>query len=342
MSEDGLKPFLKILATGRALTVEETEAAFEVIMNGQASDAQIGGTLMAMRARGEAVSEIVGAAKIMRAKALKVMAPDNAIDCCGTGGDGSGSYNVSTAVALIVAACGVPVAKHGNRAASSRSGAADVLDRLGVNLEMPTEALEKALAEIGFAFLMAPRHHAAMRHVMPVRQQLGTRTLFNLLGPLSNPAGAKRQLMGVFAAELTAPIAEALAGLNCECAWVVHGDGGLDELSLSGASQVSELKDGKVRTYSILPEDAGVNRASLDEIKGGDPEHNAEALKVLLKGQKSAYRDIAVLNSAAALIVAGKASSLSEGGETAQAAIDSGAADNVLDRYIALAQAYRP
>ncbi|HIP78658.1 MAG TPA: anthranilate phosphoribosyltransferase, partial [Kiloniellaceae bacterium] len=264
------KDFIAKAAAGQSLSRGEAEAAFDIMMSGDATPAQMGGFLMALRVRGETVEEITGAATVMRAKMTTIERPEGAIDICGTGGDGSGTYNISTASQFVVAACGVPVAKHGNRAASSKSGASDVLEALGVNIEADFRLVERALAEVGTCFLMAQRHHSAMRHVGPSRAELGTRTLFNLLGPLSNPAKVRRQLIGVFAPEWIVPLAEVLRDLGHERAWVVHGAGGLDEVSTLGPTQVAELKDGTVSTFEVTPADAGLPTVTLDQIVGGD------------------------------------------------------------------------
>jgi anthranilate phosphoribosyltransferase len=288
---------------------------------------------MALRVRGETVAEITGAARTMRAKALAIEAPEGAIDTVGTGGDGAGTFNISTAAALVVAGCGVPVAKHGNRNFSSKSGSADILAALGVNIDAAPELMRRAMFEVGIGFLMAPRYHGATRHVGPTRVELGTRTIFNLLGPLSNPAGAKRQLVGVFAPEWVTPVAEVLGKLGSERAWVVHGDG-LDELTTTGPTLVAELKDGRVSRFEVTPEEAGLPRARLEDLKGGDPASNAARLTVLLDGRRGALRDIVLLNSAAALIVAGRVRDLRQGVDRAAEAIDTGAALRVLERLI--------
>lgn len=303
-------------------------------MSGEATPSQIGAFLMALRVRGETVEEITGAARTMRAKAARINAPADAVDTCGTGGDASGTYNISTCAAIVVAACGVPVAKHGNRAASSKSGSADVLAALGVNLDAPHEVVEQAIREAGIGFMMAPRHHSAMRHVMPTRTELGTRTLFNLLGPLSNPANARFQVLGVFAHAWVAPIAQVLGRLGTKRAWVVHGSDGLDEITTTGATYVAELRDGKVSTFEVTPEEAGLPRASMGDLKGGDAEVNAAAIRDVLSGTKNAYRDIVLINAGAALVVAGKAPSLKAGVETAAQAIDSGKARDTLEHMI--------
>ena len=278
MSDD-LKPLLAKVADGASLTVDEAETAFTIIMSGQATEAQIGAFLMALRVRGETVDEITGAVRTMRAKALAVKAPEGAIDVVGTGGDGSGTYNISTAAAIVVAGSGVPVAKHGNKALSSKSGAADVLTALGVNIDADLSLVERAIAEAGIGFLMAPRHHSAMKYVGPARVEMGTRTIFNLLGPLSNPAGVKRQFTGVFARQWIEPLARVLGNLGCERAWVVHGSDGLDELTTTGPSFVAELRDGAVSTFEVTPEDTGLPKAAPEDLKGGDPDGNAQARK---------------------------------------------------------------
>ncbi|MEQ9606370.1 MAG: anthranilate phosphoribosyltransferase [Kiloniellaceae bacterium] len=337
-----LKGLIGKVAQGATLSRAEAEQAFDIMMSGDATPAQMGGFLMALRVRGETVEEITGAATVMRAKMTTIKGPAGAIDICGTGGDSTGSYNISTASQFVVAACGVPVAKHGNRAASSKSGASDVLEALGVNIEADFALVEKALAEAGTCFLMAQRHHSAMRHVGPARVELGTRTIFNLLGPLSNPARVKRQLIGVFAPEWIEPLALVLRDLGHERAWVVHGAGGMDEVSTLGPTKVAELKDGKVTTFEVTPADAGLPTAKLADIVGGDREHNAAALRALLEGQHSAYRDIVLLGCAAALIVAGKVVDLNAGAALSAEAIDSGRALKVLERLVAISNAKVP
>jgi anthranilate phosphoribosyltransferase len=329
-----LKPLLAHVAAGRSLSEAEAEAAFEIIMSGNATAAQIGAFLMALRVRGETVEEIAGAARIMRAKALGVDAPPGTIDTCGTGGDASGSFNISTATALVVAGCGVPVAKHGNRALSSKSGSADVLRALGVNIDVDFAVVRQCLWEIGIGFLMAPRHHSATRHVAPARIELGTRTIFNLLGPLSSPAKAPRQLVGVFAPEWVRPMAEVLGRLGLERAWVVHGSG-LDELTTAGVTTVAALYGGKVETFEVVAGDVGLPPARLEDLRGGEPQYNARLMRDLLAGAGGPLRDIVLLNSAAALLVAGRASELADGIELAARSLDSGAARQVLDDLIA-------
>lgn len=325
MSE-AFKPLIAKVADRQTLSEAEARHAFDIMMSGEATPAQIGGFLMALRVRGETVEELTGAARVMRAKVLGIEAPPGTIDTCGTGGDATGTYNVSTGVAFALAACGVPVAKHGNRAVSSKSGAADVLTALGVNIDADMALVQKALWDCGITFLMAPRHHGAMRHVGPARVELGTRTIFNLLGPLSNPAGAKRQLMGIFSRDWIEPQARVLAQLGAEHAWVVHGSDGLDELTTTGPSHVAEVKNGKVTTFEVTPEDAGLPRARFADLVGGTPEHNANAMRAMLAGQQGPFRDIVLLNAAAALIVADKVTTLKEGVAMAAEAIDTGAA----------------
>jgi anthranilate phosphoribosyltransferase/anthranilate synthase/phosphoribosyltransferase len=326
----GLKPVLARLGRGETLSEAEAQAAFGVVMDGEATAAQIGGMLMAMRARGETVAELTGAVTAMRARMTIVEAPDDAMDVCGTGGDGAATLNISTANAFVVAACGVPVAKHGNRALSSRAGGADVLMALGVNIEPPLERLGAILREVGCVFLFAPRHHGALRHAGAVRAELGTRTIFNLTGPMANPARVTRQFVGVFDAMWTRPVAETLARLGTTSAWVFHGNG-LDELSLDGENQVVALKDGEFSEFTLTAADAGLNPAPHAAIKGGDAAENAAALLALLGGERGPYRDTILFNAAAALIVAGKSISLGEGVTMAASAIDSGRAMGVLE-----------
>lgn len=324
-----LKALLALVAQGRSLSESEAEAAFDIIMSGDATPSQMGAFLMALRVRGETVDEIAGAARAMRAKAVALDAPPGTIDTCGTGGDSSGSFNISTASALVVAGCGVPVAKHGNRALSSKSGSADVLTALGVNIEADLLLVRACLWEIGIGFLMAPRHHSATRHVAPTRVELGTRTIFNLLGPLSNPAHARRQLVGVFAPEWVRPMAEVLGRLGGERAWVVHGDG-LDELTTAGPTTVAALEGGRVETFEVVAQDAGLPAARLDDLRGGEPADNARLMHELLAGIGGPLRDVVLLNSGAALLIAGQAASLADGVELAARSIDSGAAGRIL------------
>lgn len=331
-----MKSLLAKVADGNTLDEGEAESAFGIIMSGEATPSQIGAFLMALRVRGETVAEITGAVRIMRAKALMVEAPEGAMDIVGTGGDSSGTFNISTAAAIVVAATGQPVAKHGNKALSSKSGAADVLSALGVNLEAPMDVIEKCMREAGIGFMMAPRHHSAMRHVGPTRVELGTRTIFNLLGPLSNPAGVKRQFTGVFARQWIEPLARVLGNLGCERAWVVHGCDGLDELTTTGATFVAELRDGAVSTFEVSPEDAGLPKASPEDLKGGDPEINAQAMKDMLGGAPGPFRDVVLYNAAASLMVADKADTLTQGVALAAAAIDGGKAVETLDKLVVI------
>ncbi|HWK15664.1 MAG TPA: anthranilate phosphoribosyltransferase [Rhizobiaceae bacterium] len=332
------KAHIAKVAAGKALDFEEAREAFDIMMSGEATPSQIGGFLMALRVRGETVEEISGAVATMRAKMLPVHAPADAVDIVGTGGDSSGSYNVSTAAAFIVAGVGVPVAKHGNRALSSRSGAADALAALGVNIEIGPDRIAQCVGEAGVGFMFAPAHHSAMRHVGPSRVELGTRTIFNLLGPLSNPAGVKRQLLGVYAPEWVEPLAHVLKDQGAEAAWIVHGSG-LDELTTTGVTKVAALADGEVKTFDVTPEEAGLPRARPADLVGGDAAHNAKALRALLDGEHGAYRDIAALNAAAALIVAGRARTLRDGVTLAMKSIDEGHARQALDQLIAVSNA---
>jgi len=325
-----LKPLIGIAAT-RPLTRAEAEAAFGALFEGQATPAQMGGFLMALRTRGETVDEYAAAAFVMRAKCDAVTAPPGAMDIVGTGGDGKGTLNISTATAFVVAGAGVVVAKHGNRNLSSRSGAADALTEMGLNVMIGPEVVERCLAEAGIGFMMAPMHHPAIRHVMPVRAELGTRTIFNILGPLTNPAGVRRQLTGAFSAALIRPMAETLMALGSEKAWLVHGADGTDEISICGATSVSALEGGAIRDFTLHPEDAGLAPHPFEAILGGTPAGNAAALRALLDGATGAYRDAVLLNAAAALIVADRAGSLAEGVALARESIDSGAASARLD-----------
>lgn len=322
------------VATGAPLSFDEAREAFAIMMSGDATPAQIGGFLIGLRVRGETVDEIHAGATVLRERMRRIRAPQNAIDTCGTGGDAAGTYNISTAAALVVAAAGVPVAKHGNRGLSSRSGSSDVLQALGVDIDAPFERIEQAIEEAGIGFMMAPRHHGAMRHVAGPRVELGTRTIFNLLGPLANPAGVRRQVMGVFAAEWIEPLARVLGMLGAERAWVVHGRDGLDELSISGPTAVAEWTGSEVRLFEVVPEDAGLARSRLEDLKGGDPTHNAEAIRAVLAGVKGPFRDAVLLAAAAALVVAGKVGDLREGAMLAAEAIDSGRAERVLEKLI--------
>jgi anthranilate phosphoribosyltransferase len=335
----GFPRFIAKVAEGQSLTADEAAEAFAIMMSGEASAAQMGAFLMGLRVRGETVEEITGAAQAMRAKATTVKAPEGAIDTCGTGGDAKGTYNISTCAAFLVAGAGVPVAKHGNKSVSSKSGSADVLAVLGVNLDVGPQIVSKAIEEAGVGFMFAPKHHSAMRHVGPVRAELGMRTIFNLLGPLANPAGAKHQVIGVFSRDWIVPLAEVLSNLGSSHVWVVHGSDGLDELTTTGPTFVAELKDGSVTTFEVTPGDAGLAQARPEDLSGGDAEENAKAIDAVLSGKPSAFRDIVVLNAAAALIVAGKAEGLLDGAKLAAEAIDSGAARKSLDDLVAITNA---
>ena len=324
MSE-ALKPLIAAAAE-RPLTRDEAEQAFTILFQGDATPSQIGGLLMALRTRGETVAEYAAAAAVMRARCHAVRAPEGAMDIVGTGGDGKGTLNISTATAFVVAGAGVPVAKHGNRNLSSRSGAADALGQLGINVMVGPDVVERALAEAGIGFMMAPMHHPAMKHVMPVRAELGTRTIFNILGPLTNPAGVRRQLTGAFSPRLIRPMAETLRALGSERAWLVHGGDGTDELSIAGPSAVAALQAGEVTEFEVHPEDAGLPVHPFEAILGGSPAENGAAFRALLDGAHGAYRDAVLLNAAAALLVAGRAASLTEGVAQARDSLDSGAA----------------
>ena len=336
---ESFKPLIAKVAAGATLTRTEAEAAFDSMLSGEVTPSQMGGFLMALRVRGETVDEITGAVAAMRAKMARVKAPSDAIDIVGTGGDGSGSYNVSTLASIITAACGVPVAKHGNRAISSRAGAADTLTALGVKVGLSPEGVERCLDEAGIGFMMAPAHHASMRHVGPTRVELGTRTLFNLLGPLCNPAGVKRQLVGVFSAAWLEPMAEVLRNFGSERVWVTHGLDGLDEITTTGPTKVVELKGGALHAFELTPEAAGLARAAPAALKGGDPAHNAKALIDVLDGAPGAFRDIGLITTGAALVVAGKVGSIKDGVVMGDAAIRSGAARRTLDRLITVSNA---
>ncbi|MEE2745280.1 MAG: anthranilate phosphoribosyltransferase [Pseudomonadota bacterium] len=334
MTMTDMKLFISKVASGKILDEVEAEQAFNIIMSGDATPSQIGGFLMALRVRGEAVSEITGAARALRAKALKIEAPEEAMDVVGTGGDGTGTYNISTGAAIVLAGCGVPVAKHGNRALSSKSGSADVLTSLGLNNEAPFELIKRSIWEVGLGFLMAPRHHSATRHVAGTRIELATRTIFNLLGPISNPCNVKKQLTGVYSRDWVEPIAHTLANLGCERAWVVHGSDGSDELTTTGISYVASLDQGNVEVFEVSPSDAGIEFAKPEQLKGGDSVFNAAAITDMLNGSLGPYRDIVIFNAAAALIVGGKATSLSQGTKIAAEAIDSGQAKSVLEKML--------
>jgi len=334
-SDPALQPVLARLVQGASLTEDEAESVFETVISGLATQAQMGALLTALAIRGESAAELTGLVRTLRRQSIKISGGEDALDCCGTGGDGHGTLNISTAVAFVAAACGVKVAKHGNRSASSRSGAADVLTALGLEGDASPASAERMLARHGLAFLFAPNHHPAMRAVAGLRRELGFRTLFNLAGPLANPAGARHQLVGVYHRRWVEPVADALRRLGSHTAWVVHGHDGLDELSISGPSEVAILADGHVECRMVTPEEAGLALSPLDAIRGGDPAANAAALRRLLEGETGAYRDIVLLNAAAALIVAGKATTLLEGAALAATAIDDGRARALLQRIAA-------
>ena len=326
-------------AVDRPLSRAEAEEAFGILFEGEATPSQIGGFLMTLRTRGETVEEYAAAAAVMRAKCNAVRAPEGAIDIVGTGGDGKGTLNISTAAAFVVAGAGVPVAKHGNRNLSSKSGAADALGQLGIEVMVGAEVVERALAEVGIAFMMAPMHHPAIRHVMPTRAELGTRTIFNILGPLTNPAGVKRQLTGAFSRQMIRPMAETLAALGSERAWLVHGGDGSDELSICGVSYVAELDGGAVSERELHPEEAGLPVHPFEAIQGGTPEDNGVAFRALLAGEPGGYRDAVLLNAAAGLVIAGAATDLKQGVEMAAQSIDSGAAKGKIEALAKVTQA---
>ncbi len=328
-----LKEYIARIADGGTLDAEQTQKAFSILMSEEATPAQIGGFLMALRVRGETEEEFVGAIKAMRAKMLPVDAPEDAIDIVGTGGDAKGSLNISTATAIVVAGAGIKVAKHGNRALTSKSGAADVLMALGVNLELSPGQITDCIEEAGVGFMFAPAHHSAMRFVGPARMELGTRTIFNLLGPMCNPAGVKRQLLGVFSPKWLITVAKVLRDLGSEKVWVVHGDG-FDEMTITGKTQMAVLEDGKVLPRDVTPADFGLEVQDAAAIAGGDAAYNASALSALIEGEASAYRDMVLINAASSLVVADKAADIMEGMELARASIDEGKAKATLERLV--------
>ena len=336
---DNFKGVIAKVASGAQLTRDEAAQAFDQMMSGEATPSQMGGLLMALRVRGETVDEITGAVTAMRAKMLRVQAPPDAVDVVGTGGDASGSYNISTCASLIVAGAGVPVAKHGNRALSSRSGAADVLVSLGVKIDLTPEQVGICIRDAGIGFMFAPAHHPATKNVAATRVELGTRTIFNLLGPLSNPAGVKRQMIGVFSRHWLEPMAQVLKNLGSECIWVAHGSDGLDEITITGPTAITALENGKIRSFEIRPEDVGLKVAKPEALRGGDADTNARALMDVLKGVKGPYRDVSLMNAGAALVVAGRAKDLKDGVQLAAKSIDSGEAEGRLDRLIAVSNA---
>jgi anthranilate phosphoribosyltransferase len=342
MNRTDFWPYLESVQRGEALTATQAAEAFALIMAGRVAEDDLADFLLAQARRGPAVSEITGAARAMRASMLSIETPAGAMDLCGTGGDGLGTLNISTAVSFVVAACGVPVAKHGNRNMSSRTGAADVLEALGVNVSLPPDAASACLREAGICFLFAPAYHPAMKYVAPVRRQIGIRTIFNLLGPLCNPAKVRRQLLGVYAREWIAPLAKVLDELDMERAWVVHGSDGMDEMTITGATDVAVLDRGQVTLREVVPEDAGVNRGPLADLKGGDAAYNAEAVRRLFDGEgSSAYRDIVLLNAAAALVIAEKATDLQDAHALAVGALDDGRARAVLEKLVVLSHEAR-
>lgn len=330
-----LKAALARLADREDLDASQAESAFSAIMDGQASEAEIAAFVMALRVKGETVDEIAAGVRVLRQRMVRVVAPADAIDCCGTGGDAKGTYNVSTAAAFVLAGAGVKVAKHGNRAVSSKSGAADVLQALGVRIDISPALIARAIDEAGVGFMMAPMHHSAMKHVAPVRAALALRTIFNLMGPLANPAGVRRQLLGVFSPAWVEPIAKTLAELGAESAWVVHG-AGLDELTTTGPSLVAAVEKGAVRTFEVDPKDAGIARAPIEALIGSDAPANAAKLRAVLAGEPGPYRDIVILNAAAALVIAGRARDLQEGATLAAQSLDAGHGARALDRLIAI------
>jgi anthranilate phosphoribosyltransferase len=336
---DEFKAMLGKLATGASLTRDEAAQAFDRMMSGEATPSQMGALLMALRVRGETVEEITGAVSAMRAKMLRVKAPADAIDVVGTGGDASGSFNISTCAAFVAAGAGVPVAKHGNRALSSRSGAADVLAALGVRIELTPEQVARCIKQAGIGFMFAPAHHPAMKNVGPTRVELGTRTIFNLLGPLSNPAGVKRQMIGVFSRQWIEPFAQVLKNLGAERVWVVHGSDGLDEITTAGPTSVAALENGKVRVFEIAPEDVGFKKIKPEALRGGDAAANAATFRSVLSGHDGPLREVVVLNAAAALVVAERAKDLKEGVALAEKSLASGEARRRLERLIAASNA---
>ena len=329
-----LKLLIHKVADGKTLSDDEMRTALEIMTDGHATPAQMGAFLMALRVRGETVEEITGATQMMRAKMRRVVAPAGALDIAGTGGDSHGTFNVSTCSALVAAGAGLKIAKHGSRSVSSLAGSSDVLSTLGIKLDVSTATIERAIAEAGVGFMFAPNHHPAMKHWAPVRAELGVRTIFNLLGPLCNPASVTRQVIGVYSWQWVEPVAHVLAGLGSERVWVVHGHDGMDELTTTGSTDIAEVRDGKVTVFEITPQDAGLPPAKLSDLRGGDAAFNAAAIRAVLDGDRGPFRDIVLLNSAAALVVGGKAVSLIDGVELASASIDSGAARAALAKLV--------
>lgn len=340
MQTSDFKSLIARVADGEALSVDQSAQAFDVMMSGEATPSQIGGFLMALRVRGETVDEISGAVTTMRSKMLRVDAPTESMDIVGTGGDGAGTYNISTCTAFVVAGAGVPVAKHGNRALSSKSGAADVLMALGVNIELNPKQISTCISDAGLGFMFAPAHHAAMKHVGPSRVELGTRTIFNILGPLSNPASTKRQLIGVFARQWVEPVAQAMKNLGATSVWVVHGSDGLDEITTTGSTHIAALENGEIRTFDLSPSDVGLAIANADDLKGGEAAENAEAIRRVLGGEKNPFRDIVLMNAGASLVVAGKVDDIKAGVDLAAQTIDGGEALRRLDKLVEISSAF--
>jgi anthranilate phosphoribosyltransferase len=334
-----LRHLIQKVSTSATLVEDEIRLALGEMTEGHATPAQMGAFLMALRVRGETVEEITGAAQMLRARMHRVSVPAGAVDIVGTGGDSHGTFNVSTCASIIAAGAGLPIAKHGNRRVSSLSGASDVLTKLGVKVDLPADFVARCVNEAGIGFMWAPLHHPAMKHWAPIRAELGIRTIFNLLGPISNPAGVKRQVVGVFSWHWVEPIAHVLKNLGAEHVWVVHGHDGLDELSTTGPSDVAELKDGKITVFEVKPSEAGLATVTLDDLKGGDEAHNAQAIRDVLAGARTPLRDIAILNAAAALLVGAKAETLAHGAELATRSIESGAAQRTLDKLVAVSNA---
>ena len=334
-----LRHLIQKVSTGATLVEDEIRLALGEMTEGHATPAQMGAFLMALRVRGETVEEITGAAQMLRARMHRVSVPADAVDIVGTGGDSHGTFNVSTCASLVAAGAGLPIAKHGNRRVSSLSGASDVLTKLGVKVDLSPEHVARCVHEAGIGFMWAPLHHPAMKHWAPIRAELGIRTIFNLLGPISNPAGVKRQVVGVFSWHWVEPIAHVLKNLGAEHVWVVHGHDGLDELTTTGATDVAELKDGKITVFEVKPSEAGLATVKLDDLKGGDEAHNAQAIRDVLAGARTPLRDIAILNAAAALVVGGKAETLAHGAELATRSIESGAAARTLEKLVAVSNA---
>lgn len=329
--QPNFKALIAKIAAGQTLSQTEAKAAFNTILSGDATPSQMGAFLMGLHLRGETVDELIGGVSVLREKATYITAPENAVDVVGTGGDGHGTLNISTAAAFVTAGAGVPVAKHGNKAASSRSGTADVQAVLGINTECDFDLTQRAVHEAGIGFMVAYRHHGAMRHVGPARVELGIRTIFNLLGVMSNPAAVKRQLIGVYDPRWMRPMAETLKELGSVHIWVMHGSDGLDELTTTGPSKVVEMKNGEFSEFDITPEEFGLKKVSLNDLKGGTPEDNAKALMALLNGEKGPYRDVTLLNAGAAIMIGGKCETVAEGIRIAEQSIDTGKALNAFE-----------